>query len=239
MWLGGGVNDIASALAATERRIAAACERVGRDPASVRLLPVSKTWGPDAVRAARACGYVRFGENRVQEARDKAAALASDAVEWAIIGPLQANKVKYLPAFASEFQALASLDIARELDRRFAASGRRLEVLVQVNTSGEATKSGLAPADVPAFVRGLAGLDALDVRGLMTLAANTADRTVVAGCFDTLAGLAARLRDAHGGGWTELSMGMSGDFELAIEHGATCVRLGTAIFGVRTAQPSR
>lgn len=227
------MDRIAANLAAIERRIAAACDRAGRAASEVRLLPVSKTWGPDAVRAVRAAGYVRFGENKVQEARAKAAELAGEGVEWAVIGPLQRNKAKYLPAFAAEFQALDSLDVAAELDRRFAAAGRRLEVLVQVNSSGEPTKSGLAPDEVLGFCRRLAPFDALDVRGLMTLAAHTSDLTVVAACFDTMARLRDDLRDAFGGGWDELSMGMSGDFELAIEHGATCVRIGTAIFGAR------
>ena len=230
------MDDIAANLAAIEARIAAACHRAGRDAAGVRLLPVSKTHGPDAVARAHACGYVRFGENKVQEARAKAEALAGTGVEWALIGPLQSNKIRYLPAFATEFQALASLDVARELDRRFAAAGRRLETLVQVNTSGEASKSGLPPAEVLAFCREVASFEALDARGLLTLAANTPDQDAVAACFDTLAGLRDRLRGEHGGGWDEMSMGMSGDFELAIEHGATCVRIGTAIFGARTPQ---
>lgn len=174
------MTDVAANLAAIEARIAAACARAGRTASGVRLLPVSKTHGADAVRAARAAGYVRFGENRVQEARAKAAELAGEGVEWAVIGPLQSNKAKYLPEFAAEFQALDSLDIAAELDRRFAAAGRRLEVLVQVNSSGELTKSGLAPAEVPGFCRRLARFEALDVRGLMTLAANTPDLAAVA-----------------------------------------------------------
>ncbi len=229
------MDHIATNLAAIEARIAAACARVGRTASEVRLLPVTKTWGPDAVLAAHACGYVRFGENRVQEARAKAAELADSCVEWAVIGPLQRNKAKYLPGFAAEFQALDSLAVAAELDRRFTAAGRRLEVLVQVNSSGEPTKSGLAPEEVLDFCGRLGAFDALAVRGLMTLAAHTPDRAVVAACFATMADLRARLQDAHGGGWHELSMGMSGDFELAIEHGATCVRLGTAIFGARPA----
>ena len=229
----GGVTDIAANLRSISERIAAACDRAGRDASEVRLLPVTKTRGPEAVRAVLAAGATRVGENKVQEAREKAAALASEAVEWALIGHLQSNKARYLPSFCTEFQALDSLDLARELDRRFAAEGRRLEVLVQVNSSGESTKSGLDPADVVAFARGLRGLDALDVRGLMTLAANTPDAGAVRACFVRMTEAQARLRDVDGGGWQELSMGMSGDFELAVAHGATCVRIGTAIFGPR------
>lgn len=229
------MDHLAANLATIESRIAAACARVGRARSEVRLLPVSKTQGAEAVRAAHACGYVRFGENRVQEARQKAAELVDDGVEWAVIGPLQTNKAKYLPAFAAEFQALSTLDVARELDRRCAAAGRRLEVLVQINSSGEPTKSGLAPKDAVAFCRALAPFEMLDARGFMTIAANTPERSVVAACFDTMVQVRDRVRDALGEGWDELSMGMSGDFELAIEHGATCVRLGTAIFGARPA----
>lgn len=229
----GRVTNIAANLRSITDRIAAACDRAGRSASEVRLLPVTKTRGPDAVREVLAAGVTRVGENKVQEAREKAAALASEPVEWALIGHLQSNKARYLPSFCAEFQALDSVDLARELDRRFSAAGRRLEVLVQVNSSGESTKSGLDPADVVAFARELRGLEALEVRGLMTLAANTTDEAAVRACFVRMTEAQSRLRDADGGGWDELSMGMSGDFELAIEHGATCVRIGTAIFGPR------
>lgn len=225
---------IAENLALVESRILVACERAGRTPGSVRLLPVTKTRPASVVLEAYAAGYRRFGENRVQEASEKASGLAFlEDVSWAIIGHLQTNKASELVRFASEFQALDSVKVADALQRRLKASGRRLDVLIEVNTSGEASKFGVAPDDVGALARALTPFDALDVRGLMTIAANTPDRAVVAGCFDRLAGLREQLRDAHGGGYDELSMGMSGDYELAVEHGATCVRVGTAIFGVR------
>ena len=226
-------RDIAARLAAVEARIAAACERVGRAPDEVRLLPISKTHGADAVRAAHASGHRRFGESRVQEARAKAAELTDLDVEWVMIGHLQTNKVKYLPSFATEFEALDSLELARELDRRYSAAGTRVRVLVEVNSSGEAAKFGLPPHEVARFVRELGAFDALDVRGLMTLAANTRDRAVVAACFERTRAVQQALREEHGGGFDDLSMGMSGDFELAIEHGSTCVRVGTAIYGMR------
>lgn len=228
------MTDVATRLRAIEARIAAACARVGREPASVRLLPVTKTHPSAVVRQALAAGYTRFGENKVQEARAKAAELADlPQVTWALIGHLQSNKARYLPDFAAEFQALDSIELARELDRRFAAAGRRLDVLVEVNSSGEESKFGVPPSEVPALVSELGACDALAVRGLMTLAANTPDPDAVRACFIRMTDLQARLRDEHGGGFDELSMGMSGDFELAIEQGSTCVRIGTAIFGVR------
>jgi len=227
--------SIADNLAAVRARIDAACLRAGREPASVRLLPVSKTRPAADVLAAHEAGAVRFGENRVQEAWGKARELAEAGVEWAIIGHLQVNKAKVVAGFASEFQALDSLEVAAELDKRLQAAGRQLDVLIQVNSSAEATKSGLRPDDVVAFAASLTPFDALRVRGLMTIALPSDDPALVAPCFDIMTTLQARLRDAAAPGqcYDELSMGMSGDFELAIEHGATVVRVGTAIFGAR------
>lgn len=224
---------IAANLAALSDRIAAACARVGRDPGEVELLPVSKTHGADAIREAHAAGCTRFAENKPQELAAKASELADLGLDWVAIGHVQTNKAKVVAELAAEFQALDSLRLAEALDRRLQALGRRLPVLVQVNSSGEATKGGFAPDEVPDAVRALAALDALDVRGLMTLAAPGPDLDVVRACFTTMCDVQARLRDEHGGGFDTLSMGMSGDFELAVEHGATCVRLGTAVFGPR------
>jgi len=226
---------IAANIEAVRARMATACARAGRDVASVRLLPVSKTRPAADVAAAHAAGVVRFGENRVQEALAKAEALAGTGVEWAIIGPLQVNKAKYVARFASEFQALDRVEVAAELNKRLAVAGRQLDVLIEVNTSGEATKSGVAPGDAVAFAERLVPFDALRVRGLMTIAMPSEDPAVVAPCFETLRDVQARLRDrgVPGQSYDELSMGMSGDFELAIEHGSTVVRVGTAIFGPR------
>lgn len=125
------------------------------------------------------------------------------------------------------------LRVAKELDKRLQREGRRLEVLVQVNSSDEDQKFGLPAEEVVGFTRELAAFDALDVRGIMTLAVFTQDQARITACFDVMRRVQQQLRDADGGGWDELSMGMSGDFELAIEHGATCVRVGQAIFGDR------
>lgn len=224
---------IASNIAALQQRIADACLRVGRNASQVRLLPVSKNHSVSAIAAARAAGITRFGENRVQELVAKATELPG--VEFSLIGPLQSNKIKFVAQWATEFQGLETLKVAAGLDRRLQNLGRSLDVLVQVNTSGESSKFGLAPDEVPGFARELGAFDSLNVRGLMTIAAPGPDLARVAECFVTLRELRDRLQadQVAGSDWPELSMGMSGDYELAIEHGATCVRIGTAIFGER------
>lgn len=208
----------------------------GRDPSSVRLLPVSKYHPADQIREAHAAGCTLFGENRVQEMAAKHAELADEGIGFAVIGPVQSNKVKPVAELAAELQSLESLSLAEKLNRRCEALGRRLPVLVQVNTSGEPQKSGIAPADAVGFARSLQGCEGLDVRGLMTMAVFSHDEAEVAACFQRLVDAQARIRDAVGGGYDELSMGMSGDFRIAIAHGSTCVRIGTAIFGPRLNQ---
>lgn len=224
---------IAANLHAARSRIDAACARVGRAPSEVELLPVSKTHPVSRVVEAQAAGYARFGESRPQELRDKAVELTGTGIDWVLIGHLQSNKAKLAAEHAAEFQALDSVALGEALDRRLVALGRQLPVLVEVNTSSEEAKHGFAPADVPAAVRALGACDALDVRGLMTIAVNSPDAAAVRACFERLVDLQARLRDAAGGGFDTLSMGMSGDFEIAVEMGSTCVRLGTTIFGAR------
>ena len=227
---------LAANLAAIRARIDAACHAAGRDPATVRLLPVSKTVDQTRLRQAYAIGMREFGENKVQEAMGKWEAMADlPDLRWVLIGHLQTNKAKYAARFASEFQALDSLRVAQALDAQLQKHGRALDVLVQVNTSGEASKFGLAPEDVPAFVRELPAFSSLRVRGLMTLALFSDDAALVRPCFVRLRTLRDRLRQEAPDGISmeELSMGMSGDFELAIAEGATTVRVGTAIFGRR------
>lgn len=221
---------------AIRARIAAACARVGRDPAEVRLLPVSKTVDEARLRLAYEAGCRELGENKAQEAAAKAEAMADlPGLRWSVIGHLQTNKAKLVARFADEFQALDSVRVAEALDRRLQMEGRSLDVLVQVNTSGESSKFGLAPADAVAFVRGLPAFASLRIRGLMTLALFSEDPARVRPCFARLRDLRDRLRqDAPAGiAMDELSMGMSGDFELAVEEGATVVRVGQAIFGAR------
>ena len=176
-------DEIQRNLAAVRGRIAAACRRCGRDPGDVVLLPVSKTVDERRIRLAYGAGCRAFGENKVQEAYGKAEAMADLDIRWSVIGHLQTNKAKLVARIADEFQALDSLKVAEALDRRLQIEGRRLDVLVQVNSSGEASKYGLAPDDVPAFVRELPAFSALSVRGLMTLAVFSPDESARAALF--------------------------------------------------------
>jgi len=229
------VDDFRANLAAVRERIDAAAARSGRDGSAVRLLPVSKTVSADRVRLAVAAGCAELGENKVQEAVRKHAELADLHVAWSVIGHLQTNKARDVAAFASEFQALDSLRVAEALDRRLQVAGRGLDVYVQVNTSEEQSKFGLDPAEVPAFLRELPRYSSLRVRGFMTLALFTPDTKRVRACFRVLRDVRDRARDENADliGPGELSMGMSGDFEAAIEEGADCVRVGQAVFGAR------
>ena len=230
------VEDLRRNLASVRERIDAACHRVGRDPASVRLLPVSKTKPEASLRLAYAAGCRMLGENKPQEAYRKWETMQDlTDLQWSVIGHLQTNKAKLVARFASEFQALDSMRVAEALERRLQAEGRSLDVFVQVNTSGEASKYGLASEDVPAFIQELPTFSALRVRGLMTLALFSGEAERVRQCFILLRTLRDQLRDSApaGVGLDELSMGMSGDFEIAIEEGATVVRVGQAIFGAR------
>ncbi|WP_417252447.1 YggS family pyridoxal phosphate-dependent enzyme [Castellaniella sp.] len=229
-------EEIQANLADIQQRILAACQRAGRDPAEVRLLPVSKTVDEARIRMAYAAGCRLLGENKVQEAYGKWESMQDlSDLDWAVIGHLQTNKAKFVARFATEFQALDNLRVAEALDRRLQEEGRALDVFVQVNTSGEASKFGLAPDEVVAFARALPAYRALRVRGLMTLALFSSDQDHVRPCFRLLRSLREQLRqDApQGEAFAELSMGMSGDFEWAIEEGATTVRVGQAIFGSR------
>ncbi|MCL6335714.1 YggS family pyridoxal phosphate-dependent enzyme [Pectobacterium carotovorum subsp. carotovorum] len=230
------VEDFQLNLAAVQMRIAAACQRVGRDPATVRLLPVSKTKPENRLRMAHAAGCRILGENKVQEAFRKWEAMQDlTDLQWSVIGHLQTNKAKLVARFATEFQALDSLRLAEALDRRLQIEGRSLDVFVQVNTSGEASKYGLSPENVPAFIQALPAFPTLRVRGLMTLALFSSEAERVRQCFIRLRNLRDKLQQNApvGIGLDKLSMGMSGDFEIAIEEGATVVRVGQAIFGAR------
>ncbi|WP_231755341.1 YggS family pyridoxal phosphate-dependent enzyme [Bordetella sp. N] len=231
------VEDFRRNIAVVQSRIAAACQRVGRDPAGVRLLPVSKTKPEATLRLAYAAGCRDFGENKPQEAYGKWEAMADlTDLRWSVIGHLQTNKAKLVARFAAEFQALDSLRLAEALDRRLQAEGRSLDVYVQVNTSMEDSKYGLNPDDVAPFLRALPAFSSLRVRGFMTLAMLSAEAARVRECFVRLRELRDRLRQTAPAGMAldELSMGMSGDYEIAIEEGATIVRVGQAIFGARS-----
>jgi len=226
---------LADNLAAVLARIAAAAGRVGRDVAEVRLLAVSKTVSEERIRLAVQAGVCDLGENKVQELTRKRLALGDLDVSWALIGHLQTNKVRDAVRHADEFHALDRLKLAEALDRRLQGEGRGLDVFVQVNTSGEASKFGLAPEALTGFLDELVHYRSLRVRGLMTLAAFDPDPERSRGCFALLRRLRdeARQRDPDLIGPGELSMGMSGDFEVAVEEGATSVRVGQSIFGAR------
>lgn len=230
------VEDFRHNLATVNGRIADAARRAGRDPATVRLLPVSKTVEEARIRLAYEAGCRYLGENKLQEVSRKWEAMADlTDLRWSVIGHLQTNKAKLVARYAAEFQALDSLRVAEALDRRLQAEGRQLDVFVQVNTSGEASKYGLQPDETAAFLRELPAFSGLRVRGLMTLALFSAEAARVRECFVLLRTLRDQLRqDAPAGiGLEDLSMGMSGDYEIAIEEGATVVRVGQAIFGAR------
>lgn len=235
------VEDFTRNVAVVRERIARAATGAGREAERVRLLPVSKTVPEERVRQAVAAGLTHLGENKVQEALRKSQDLADlPEVTWAVIGHLQTNKAKYVARFASEFQALASERLAAALDRRLELEDRTLEVFVQVNTSAEDSKFGLPPEEVEAFLTLLPAFPRLKVRGLMTLAVFSSDTERVRSCFVRLRELRDRLRHQapDGVGLDELSMGMSGDYPIAVEEGATVVRVGQAIFGAR-ALPDR
>lgn len=233
------VEEFRRNLAEVRARVDAAAERSGRAPSEVRLLPVSKTVPGERIRNAVAAGCTELGENKVQEAKRKHAELADLDVSWSVIGHLQTNKAKDVAAFASEFQALDSLRVAEALDRRLQAAGRGLEVFVQVNTSDEESKYGLPPEELLGVLRHMRHYSSLRVRGLMTLAIFSADEQRVRRCFALLRALRDQARDEQLVGDGGLSMGMSGDFEIAIEEGATCVRVGQAIFGARSTPDSQ
>ena len=230
------MGSVAENLAAVEARIKAACTRVGRDPSEVRLLPVSKNQGMDLIAEAYEAGVRLLGENRVQEASEKVRYFADRPdLGWAIIGHLQTNKARQVAAIASEFHALSSIRVAAALDQALEDNDRSLDVFLQVNSSGEPQKYGLPPDEVEPFAIALKAFGTLRVRGLMTLAILSDDQREIRACFERMRDLQRRLLGSEdvAGTYDELSMGMSGDLELAIEYGATTVRVGQAIFGPR------
>ena len=218
-------------------RLAQAREAIHRHQAlggwrhPVKIVAVTKTHGADAVRAAVAAGITAVGENRVQEALAKQDQLADVAVDWHLIGTLQRNKARHAVGRFALIHSVDRLDLARELARRV-APGARQAVLVQVNCSDEPQKGGVEPDELPALLDGLRPLDRLDIRGLMTMAALTADAAEQRRAFRLLRTLRDGAETA-GHPLPELSMGMSADFPVAVEEGATIVRLGTLLFGER------
>ncbi|MCE2948093.1 MAG: YggS family pyridoxal phosphate-dependent enzyme [bacterium] len=228
------MGAIGDNLQAVRARIAAAALAAGRDPSSVGLLAVSKTFGACAVVEARAAGQQAFGESYVQEAVDKIAVVADPGIEWHFIGPLQSNKTRQVAEHFDWVHSVASLKIARRLSEQRPAARGALSVCLQVNVSGEATKAGVSEAELPALAAAVAALPGLRLRGLMCIPAPADGVDAQRQPFAHLARMRERLR-AGGFALDTLSMGMSDDLEAAIAEGATWVRVGTAIFGARTA----
>ncbi len=198
----------------------------------VRIVAVTKSHGPEAVRAAVEAGLEDVGENRVQEALAKQAQLSGVVVRWHLIGSLQRKKAKQVVGRFALIHSVDRLELATELAHRVEA-GQRQQILVEVNCSGEPQKSGVEPAELPGLLAGVAELPRLELRGLMTLAALSEDERVQRQAFALLRSLRDRMQ-ATGYSLPELSMGMSGDFTVAVEEGATLVRLGTLLFGERS-----
>lgn len=220
---------LADRIAEVRRRIDAAVDKGGHGQ-TVTIVAVTKTFGSEAVAAAWEAGIPDVGENKVQEALAKMDG-ALPPVTWHLIGHLQRNKVKHLDRFAL-FHAMDSSRLADAVAARAESTGRRYPVLVQVNVSGEGSKGGYAPEELRSEAVRLRSLTGVEVRGAMTMAPLEADETVLRATFRGCREALARLQDA-GHPATELSMGMSDDFEVAVEEGATLVRLGTILFGAR------
>jgi pyridoxal phosphate enzyme (YggS family) len=229
------VNDIANNLAAVRERIAAAAVAAGRRPDDVRLLAVSKTFSADHVRAAWAAGQRDFGENKVQEALQKISETTELEIRWHLIGHLQSNKVKKAAPAFSAIHAIDSVELLRRVDAVAADEGAAPDLYIQVDLAGESTKFGAPEADVPAIARAAMACRAARLKGLMLLPPWFDDPEQARPYFRRLHELRDRLVEdgIDGSRLRDLSMGMSHDFEVAIQEGATLVRVGTAIFGKR------
>ena len=229
--------DWAANLESVQERIRTACDRAGRAVDSVALLAVAKTHSADAVQTLAACGVRLFGENKVQEAKAKIP-LYSSRLRWHLIGHLQTNKVRDAVALFEMIQSVDSLRLAREINQRAEQAAKQMPILLEVNLAGEASKFGYAPDQLRAELRELNALPRLEIHGLMTVPPWSPVPERVRPYFRQLRELRQQCEDQLGAPLPELSMGMTGDFEVAIEEGATLVRIGTALFGQRTSRPA-
>lgn len=229
------MTTIAANLQSVRERIARACAAAGRDVNEVTLLAVSKTFGPDAVREAHAAGANAFGENYIQEAVEKQALLSDLPLQWHCIGPIQSNKTRLVAAHFDWAHTVDRLKIAQRLSEQRPADRPPLSVCIQVNIDGGASKSGVAPGEAPALARELQGLPGLRLRGIMTIPEPAEDFAGQLAVHRRSRALFEDLR-AQGLPLDTLSMGMTADLEAAIQAGSTMVRVGTAIFGGRTAK---
>ena len=216
-----------------QKNIDEACKRAGRDRKEVTLIAVSKTKPVSDLLEAMDAGMKVFGENKVQEIREKTEDIKG--VDFHMIGHLQANKVKYLPGKVVMIHSVDNVKLAQEIEKQFAKAEQKIDVLIEVNMAGEDTKFGLAPSDVPSFVSEISSLPHLNIRGLMTIAPYTDDPESNRVYFKGLRDLKDKINEMSitGVHMDTLSMGMTGDYEVAIEEGATFVRVGTGIFGER------
>jgi pyridoxal phosphate enzyme (YggS family) len=230
---------LTTSIEAIKLRIAQACARAGRDPADVTLVAVAKTFPAAAVGEAVAAGVADIGENYVQELLRKREVLREEAIRWHFIGHLQTNKVKYIIEWIHLIHAVDRNEVMQEIDRRAGRAGRVMNVLVEVNTTGERSKFGVSPEMTLPFIRTLAEYRNIDVAGLMTIGPFLPDPEGSRPMFRGLRELReeARKLGQPNVSMRYLSMGMTGDFEVAVEEGATHVRIGTAIFGSRRSTP--
>jgi pyridoxal phosphate enzyme (YggS family) len=226
--------DIAANLMRVRQRISAACARCGRDAASVELITVSKGHSADVVCAAAELGLSVFGENRVQEAKAKIG-LCPGRLRWHLIGHLQSNKCRDAVYFFAMIQSVDSLALAREINKWAERSVKTMPVLIEVNVAGESSKFGYAPEKVLAELQEINALPKIEVHGLMTVAPAAQEAEKVRPVFRRLRELKGQCEDLLGAPLAHLSMGMSGDFEVAVEEGATMIRLGSAVLGPRAA----
>jgi len=224
---------IAANLQQVKQHIAAAAARAGRRPEEITLVAVTKNVPPEAIRQAIEVSQTVFGENRVQEAEEKIFTLP-ETLEWHMIGRLQTNKVRRALELFSWIQSVDSLHLAEAIDKRCAQLKREIKVLLEVNIAGEATKAGFSPYDLPGAAEIILKMPHLQVQGLMTIAPLTADPELARPYFQKLRKMRDQLQMAFPQvSWSVLSMGMTDDFEVAIEEGSTMVRIGRAIFGER------
>ena len=226
------MNFVADNLNSIQQRIRAACERVKRAPESVVLLAVSKTHPPETIREAADCGQLLFGENKIQEAKAKIP-LCPGKCRWHFIGHLQSNKVRDAVELFQMIQGVDSLVLAREISRRCEQAARQMPILLEVNVAGEASKFGYKPEQLLAELKELNALPKIEIHGLMAIPPYTTEPEKARPYFKRLRELKLRCEEMLGAPLPHLSMGMSGDFEVAIEEGATLVRIGTALFGPR------
>lgn len=235
------MHEIVKNIAHIQKRIDESCKRSNRKPEEVKLLLATKTVSPERIMTAINAGYNLIAENRIQELKEKFEPLRTTPHNNHFIGHLQTNKIKELLKFdVTCVQSLDRIDLAEKLDQRLNTEGKTMEVLIQVNTSNEESKFGIHPEDAVEFTKQVAQFPCLKIKGLMTIGLFSTDEDKVRNCFKLLKSIQQQIIYANIAGveMTELSMGMSGDLEIAIEEGATIVRVGTAIFGTRTTPDS-